>query len=418
MELSEKMSGRAGLYRLPWTRVDNAAAWLEVTTTCNLACEGCYRQNTRQNKTLDELSQDLDTLEAARTFDGLSIAGGEAILHPQIVDIVRMVADRGWKPAILSNGVALTKELLVQLRDAGLYKVTIHVDSKQSRPGWKGASEEKLNELRLQLAELVDGVGGISCNFNATVYSDTLDQVPALVKWAQEHADIGGGFTFVLFRTSDPATFDHFDVRGKKIGPEDIPFNTPVHLAGVRTEHVVEKIREVAPGYQLSAYLNGTEDPDSLKWAIAGQLVTRRGIQGYVGPRTMEMAQVLYHLKTGRYLAYRKPSRLGPWAWLPLAALFDGGARRALGRHLLSLLRGRFSKLYFQTIDVLQPIDYLPDGRQNMCDGCPDMIPWRGRLVWSCRLDECLRFGGMMTTRPASHRVEGCAVTPPPLPEC
>ena len=39
------------------------------------------------------------------------------------------------------------------------------------------------------------------------------------------------------------------------------------------------------------------------------------------------------------------------------------------------------------------PIDVLPDGRANMCDGCPDMTAWNGRLAWSCRLEECIQYG-------------------------
>jgi hypothetical protein len=53
---------------------------------------------------------------------------------------------------------------------------------------------------------------------------------------------------------------------------------------------------------------------------------------------------------------------------------------------------------------VIQPIDVLPDGRQNMCDGCPDMTVWDGRLAWSCRLEECLHFGQFVRTVPKARR--------------
>jgi len=33
-----------------------------------------------------------------------------------------------------------------------------------------------------------------------------------------------------------------------------------------------------------------------------------------------------------------------------------------------------------------------------MCDGCPDMTVWDNRLAWSCRLEECLNFGGFIQT--------------------
>ncbi len=41
---------------------------------------------------------------------------------------------------------------------------------------------------------------------------------------------------------------------------------------------------------------------------------------------------------------------------------------------------------------IMQPVDFLQDGRQNMCDGCPDMTVWIEQLVWSCRMEEQLKY--------------------------
>ena len=49
---------------------------------------------------------------------------------------------------------------------------------------------------------------------------------------------------------------------------------------------------------------------------------------------------------------------------------------------------------------IIQPIDLLDDGRQNMCDGCPDVTVFNERLVWSCRLEECLHFGAFAHSAP------------------
>jgi hypothetical protein len=59
-----------------------------------------------------------------------------------------------------------------------------------------------------------------------------------------------------------------------------------------------------------------------------------------------------------------------------------------------------FNRLHSQSVMIIQPIDVLPDGRQNMCDGCPDVTVWDKRLVWSCRLEECLHFGQFVRTVP------------------
>jgi MoaA/NifB/PqqE/SkfB family radical SAM enzyme len=46
-----------------------------------------------------------------RNTDGISIAGGEPLIYPQIVELVRYVAAQGWKPIINSNGQELTRRV-------------------------------------------------------------------------------------------------------------------------------------------------------------------------------------------------------------------------------------------------------------------------------------------------------------------
>jgi MoaA/NifB/PqqE/SkfB family radical SAM enzyme len=79
---------------------DNVIAWLEPTEKCNMYCHGCYRKNVNKHKSLEEIAADLDVFDEYRNFDSVSIAGGDPLTHPQVVDIVRMVAERGWKPTL------------------------------------------------------------------------------------------------------------------------------------------------------------------------------------------------------------------------------------------------------------------------------------------------------------------------------
>lgn len=396
------------LYRLPWSLSDNAIAWLEPTTKCNLACQGCYRANVNQHKSLEEVSDDLDLFARYRATDGVSIAGGDPLTHPQIVEIVRDIARRGWKPILNTNGLALDRELLVELKKAGLFGVTLHIDSKQGRPKWKGKTEQEHNELRLHYAEMVAEVGGLSCAFNSTVYGDTLDAVPDLVEWAHRHIDIVHVMVFICYRAA--VLEDQFDYYcgGTKIDASPLVYSYPEmpQRIDISAPEVVSKIRERFPDFTPCAYLNGTERPDSFKWLLAFRFGNKKRVFGYAGPRLIELAQAYHHLRTGRYMAYASPRvmRRGKamlWLWP-----FDSGIRRAfigavkdVGAHV--------SRIHCQSITIIQPIDLLPDGRQNMCDGCPDMTVWNGRLAWSCRLEECMRFGEFMRTVP---RDEGAGI--------
>ncbi len=394
------------LYRLPWSLSDNVLAWLEPTWECNLACEGCYRANTKKHKSMAEIRRELEIFEAARNFDSVSIAGGDPLLHPQIVDIVRLVAERGHKPILNTNGLALKDDkLIAELKAAGLAGFTFHIDSKQGRPGWKKKSEVDLNELRLSYAERVARVGGLVCSFNSTVYEDTLEQVPDLVQFAQDHIDIVNIMVFITLRGAMlDGAFDYYR-GGKKIDAEPLQYSVdqPKQRLDMTSREVVAKIRERFPDFAPAAYLGGTEKADSLKWLLTGRVGMPGKVFGYVGPRVIELGQVGHHALTGRYMAYLPPSMLHGGRSMLALAPFDAGIRSiaaAYAGHLARRPLDARKELHFQSIMVIQPIDLLPDGRQNMCDGCPDMTVHDGQLVWSCRLDECLQYGGFVQTVP------------------
>jgi organic radical activating enzyme len=48
----------------------------------------------------------------------------------------------------------------------------------------------------------------------------------------------------------------------------------------------------------------------------------------------------------------------------------------------------------------LKPVNFESDGRQDMCDCCPDITVHEGKLVWSCRLEELNKYGAFVQTVP------------------
>jgi organic radical activating enzyme len=422
--MSAKLDHRE-LYRFPWSLADNAITWLEPTTKCNLYCEGCYRENNPAgHKPLTTVIEELETVKRLRNSDGISIAGGEPLIYPDIIELVRYVSSQGWKPIVNTNGQALTPRLVTQLLDAGLVSFTFHVDSHQNRPGWKGKSEAELNILRQRLAETVDkyGKGRIACSFNATIYRDTLDDIPQLVTWAQKHIDIVHTMVFILFRSAKAtAGYDGF-VHGKRIEVGDLVYHLD-HQEGhkeIMAQEAVDRIRESYPEYDPAGYLNGTEDPAAFKWLAGLRMGNSERMFGCWDPRMMEMVQTFHHSLFGSYLAYARPGLMRhARATLPVAL-----ANKSVARAFWNLARSPehwFGPLHLQTITVIQPCDVLPDGRQSMCDGCPDILPYKGRLVWSCRVDELEKFGCFVAFGPkeqvpveAGEKPAADAVAAPP----
>jgi organic radical activating enzyme len=385
-------------YRLPWSLTDNAISWLEVTDDCNLDCAGCYRPHIKNHKSLAQIAEELKVFKQRRKSDCMSLAGGDPLVHPQIVEIVKMVRAAGWKPIINTNGLALGKKLLHKLKEAGAYGFTFHIDTTQVRSDSKADNENDHNALRLKFAEMLAAEGGLACSFNQTVSVDTLDQVKDSMAWAQQHPDIVHTMVFILFRT--PELFGDFEVyaNGK---PVDISNTYEKPEWGgdsmVKAKHVVAKIKELDPDYQPCAYLSGDQDPNATKWLLASRLASKKRGFGYVGPRFMEAIQAGNHFFKGTWLSYTNPksNRMGRLT-MSFFSLIDRQVRTIFKRYLLSLLKSPlslFERVHLQTFMIIQPIDVLPDGRASMCDGCPDMTVYEGELYWSCRLEEIKEYG-------------------------
>ena len=111
----------------------------------------------------------------------------------------------------------------------------------------------------------------------------------------------------------------------------------------------------------------------------------------------MEFVQTMNHLFYDRYLAYSTPNMTRMGKSMLLFSVFDKQMRKVLTAFYKNPLN-IFKRLHYQSVMIIQPVDFLEDGRQNMCDGCPDITVWDGKLVWSCRMEEQLNFGHNLKT--------------------
>ncbi len=385
------------LFRLPWTMSDNGITWLEPTRSCNISCDACFHFNDPSSeKALAQIEEEVRTLLRLRRTDCMLIAGGEPLAHPQIVEITKMIKAHKTKPVILTNGVALDERLLKELKKAGAYGFSFHVDSHQTRPGWSGKSEGELNELRQQFADMIHQEGGLLCAFILTVFPDTIEEMPEVMEWAVREIKKVNLITFSLLRTiSQDDPWDYY-AGTQKIDIRETPFVSEIRYRNMMTEEIYGQIRKAVPEFRFNSYLGGTVLPTSLKWTLGNLIASTRKVYGSSGPKSMELVQNAHHLFTGRYLAYTKPRLYRTARSMLLFSLFDREIRRTAKRYLASVVRNPlniFRRLYLQSISVVQPVDILPTGESDNCDGCPNKTYWEGRLVSACRAEEYFKYG-------------------------
>jgi len=120
---------------------------LYVTDRCNLDCAYCTEyDNTRPHPTLENLKiwirkiRDLGTMRIA-------LVGGEPLLHPEIVEIVRYCRELGLATSLTTNGFLLTRKLVAQLEEAGLQVLQISVDRMTPSPVTKKSFKTVLPKL-------------------------------------------------------------------------------------------------------------------------------------------------------------------------------------------------------------------------------------------------------------------------------
>lgn len=390
------------MYRLPWSMNDNAIGWLEITDKCNIYCRGCYRRNMTGHKSLEQIKEEIRFFKEWRNCDNISIAGGEPLIHPDIMEIVSYIRELGMKPLILTNGLKLVenKPLIEELKRAGIVGFTFHIDSEQQRPKWQGKNELELCDLRLEYARMVDEVGGLFVSFGATIYPTNLHLVPEIVKWAHKNIDVVHGLVFITFRGApQDGKYDYF-VDGQSIEVEVSYKTDDSSEIDITSRDVYAIIKEHYAHYETSAYLGGSQTHDAIKWLINVQFGGKDAMYGSIGPRAMELVQAYHHWRNGTYLAYTPMHKI-PKALFLLSAL-DKGIASTHRNYWKAILRNpmrAFQPVYSQSIGIVQAPDLLPDGRQDMCDSCPDMTVWDGKLVHSCRMDEWRMHGTYITAQ-------------------
>lgn len=393
------------LYRLPWSMTDNPIGWVEITDICNIHCKGCYRLVLGEgHKPLEKIKEEILFMKKWRNCDGITLAGGEPILHPEIREIIRFIHENKMKSIVLTNGYGINEKLVKDLKELGVTGFSFHIDSTQTRPDKQKKqlkSEMELNDIRLRVAELLRKYK-MYAHFGITVTPQSLPEVPAFIQWAIDHMDMVNGISLIIYRGIPVTPGMEYYAGDKKInlGVDGLGYAVDeegVKDIGITSKEVYSVIKEHFPGYEACAYLGGTADHTSYKWLIGNIMINDKGkVFGGYGKRAMEITQTYHHFSNGTYLVYPH-KRIGKKVLL--AALFDKQARKAAGnyfRYVLANPARLFRPLHVFGIGIVQAPDMMPDGRMNMCDDCPDMCVYEGKLVYSCRLDEYRQYGDLL----------------------
>ncbi len=174
---------------------------LEVTQRCNLDCSICYLSENSESTPDIPLERIMGRIQGIREQYGVGtnvqVTGGDPTLrnHDELVRIVARISELKMVPALFTNGVHATRELLERLRAVGLVDVAFHVDLTEKRKGF--TSERQLCEVREEYIGRARGLG-INVIFNQTLFARNYEEVGVLVDFYKRNADVVGMASFQL----------------------------------------------------------------------------------------------------------------------------------------------------------------------------------------------------------------------------
>jgi cyclic pyranopterin phosphate synthase len=180
---------------------------LSVTDRCNLRCDYCMPEQDYVWLPREDLLRFEEIGRLADVFGALGVerirlTGGEPLVRHDLPELVKILAEKPWLRdlAMTSNGVLL-EECARALREAGLHRITVSLDTLQPERFQKLARFDELPRV-LRGIEAAAGAGFASLKIDAVVMRGVNDdELAALIDRAKgwgaeirfiEYMDVGG----------------------------------------------------------------------------------------------------------------------------------------------------------------------------------------------------------------------------------
>lgn len=103
---------------------------ISITNACNLSCKHCYaKAGIKENEelTLEDIYNIMDEAKKCNVRF-ITLTGGEPFMRTDVWEIIRIIKKSGIKVSIATNGILLTEELILRLKQLGVERVQISLD--------------------------------------------------------------------------------------------------------------------------------------------------------------------------------------------------------------------------------------------------------------------------------------------------
>ena len=148
-------------------------AQIAITNACPQNCEYCYNKE-RKGKVIDTqtIKKVIKDLKELGVF-WLGFTGGEPLLQKDIVELTECAGD-DCAVKLFTTGCTLTKQLAKDLKNAGLFSVSVSLDHWQEEKHDKVRRYPGAFQTALKAIEIFKDVGGIHVGVSAVLSRDMI----------------------------------------------------------------------------------------------------------------------------------------------------------------------------------------------------------------------------------------------------
>jgi cyclic pyranopterin phosphate synthase len=168
-------------------RVEPRTVRISLTDRCDLACVYCRPSRSDgyfEKRLEDEAWRAMVRALVQAGVRRVRITGGEPLLHPRVTELVAFVASLGVDDLALTTNGTLLEKLAQPLRDAGLRRLTVSLDSLVAERFWRITRGGRLDRV-LAGVEAARAVGFDELKVNTVVLrGDNDDELPSIVEWS------------------------------------------------------------------------------------------------------------------------------------------------------------------------------------------------------------------------------------------
>ena len=151
-----------------------SAVSIELLDKCNLKCQHCYGAFGGKGRNFLDVQKVIEILNQLHQLQcqAVSFTGGEVLLHPNFLEILRYANEKHFELSFLTNGTLISGDVINELKKIGPMEIQVSLDGPDALihdqiRGVPGAFESSLSAIReLRIAGFIVAIGFVVMNKN------------------------------------------------------------------------------------------------------------------------------------------------------------------------------------------------------------------------------------------------------------